>query len=351
MSSEPSASTSATRSLEETISLTISFRGASHPLTVAPTAPLLELHTLIEDLTDVPPPLQKVLYKGKKLVWESEETAQSRSVLEAGLKKGMKVQVLGSTLKEVEGMRKEEGEMMRRQRIMRERALKAPVKLRPTGGSVNTPTSISSASLQYRFYDIQPLPHLPSPASALVLLQKLSNDPAIQHVMKTHEFKVGLLTELAPHEHPELLGLNENRGQTIKLRLRTNDYDGFRNYKDVRRVLCHELTHNTWGDHDENFKRLNSQLNREVAEYEKSVANGTHSLSGVSSKDMYQPSSELEAEARTYVLGSASAVGSSTISSDLDGELPEERRRKLLDATMNRLRKEEEEIEHSCGTG
>lgn len=70
--------------------------------------------------------------------------------------------------------------------------------------------------------------------------------------MQTHQFAVGLLTELAPHEQPQLLGLNENAGQKIKLRLRTNDYDGFRPYLDVRRVLCHELTHNKWGDHDEN---------------------------------------------------------------------------------------------------
>lgn len=70
--------------------------------------------------------------------------------------------------------------------------------------------------------------------------------------MQTHQFSVGLLTELAPHEHPELLGLNENRGEKIKLRLRTDKYDGFRLYSDVRRVLCHELTHNVWGDHDEN---------------------------------------------------------------------------------------------------
>lgn len=70
--------------------------------------------------------------------------------------------------------------------------------------------------------------------------------------MQKHEFTVGLLTELAPHEHPELLGLNENAGQAIKLRIRTDRYDGFRLYSEVRRVLCHELTHNVWGDHDEN---------------------------------------------------------------------------------------------------
>ena len=41
------------------------------------------------------------------------------------------------------------------------------------------------------------------------ILTKLANDPAIRHVMALHKFSVGLLTELAPHEHPNLLGLNE----------------------------------------------------------------------------------------------------------------------------------------------
>ena len=70
--------------------------------------------------------------------------------------------------------------------------------------------------------------------------------------MNLHRFSVGLLTELAPHEDPGLLGLNVNQGQVIKLRIRTDMYDGFRNYRDIRRVLCHELSHNVWGDHDNN---------------------------------------------------------------------------------------------------
>ena len=72
--------------------------------------------------------------------------------------------------------------------------------------------------------------------------------------MQKHQFSVGTLTELAPHEDPTLLGLNVNAGQAIKLRLRTNDYEGFRTYKEVRRVLCHELAHNVWGDHDNNVR-------------------------------------------------------------------------------------------------
>lgn len=91
------------------------------------------------------------------------------------------------------------------------------------------------------------------------------------------------------------------------------------------------------------FKELNSKLNREVANFEISVSEGTHYLSDHAS-DIYQPSSELDPEeTHTYVLG---GTGSGTSS----GESAEERRGKVLKATMNRLLRNED-IEHSCGTG
>lgn len=88
--------------------------------------------------------------------------------------------------------------------------------------------------------------------------------------MQKHKFSVGVLTELAPHEQPHLLGLNVGAGQFIKLRIRTDAYDGFRPYLEVRRVLCHELAHNVWGDHDNNvryagFSRLVKRLIPAVA--------------------------------------------------------------------------------------
>ena len=176
--------------------------------------------------------------------------------------------------------------------------------------------------------------------------------------MSSHKFSVGLLTELAPHEHPGLLGLNVNRGESIKLRIRTDKYDGFRSYKEIRKVLCHELAHNVWGDHDNNvsvyletatcitltadhvflgqFKELNSQLNTEVAEYELSLARGTHRLVD---GDFY----DSEPSGAGY-----------TLNGPPDSSLPEfareERRQRMLAAALSRLRTEEEEMEQSCGT-
>lgn len=85
---------------------------------------------------------------------------------------------------------------------------------------------------------------------------------------------------------------------------------------------------------------MNSRLNREVLAYEQAAKAGTHTLGGL--YPVYESSSELELEA-AHVLG-GSGVAS------LSNETPEDRRRKILSATMSRLRKEEEELEQSCGT-
>lgn len=94
------------------------------------------------------------------------------------------------------------------------------------------------------------------------------------------------------------------------------------------------------------FKELNSKLNKEVAEFERAQRDGTHHL--MHKGDVYEPSSELEAEAHAHVLGGGGSGG--VFSSFSLNESREERRRRMLDATMSRLRKEEEELEQSCGT-
>ncbi|KAF5373334.1 hypothetical protein D9615_007380 [Tricholomella constricta] len=318
------------------MTFTVAYRGIPHAFSVLPDSTLSALQAQLEQLTNVPPSLQKLLFKGKNLLKSNLNSRNETTLAQAGFKNGLKIQMLGSTSQELTTLHTTESEQRKRERILRERALKPSTKLRSTSTS-------NSAVLNFRFHQLTPLSHLSNQGGALALLTKLAEDPAIQHIMRTHQFSVGVLTELAPHEHPELLGLNVNAGQAIKLRLRTDSYDGFRLYKDVRRVLCHELTHNVWGDHDNNFKELNSKLNREVVEFERAAAQGTHYLHG--GGDFYEPSSELEAEAQVHILG----AGDTSFSSAVD-ESREERRRRVLDATMARLRKEDEELEKSCGT-
>lgn len=316
----------------EDIKLNITFRGTSHTISVPNDAPVSAIHARLEALTSVPSSLQKLIYKGKKIQPRQDDSEPEPTIAEAGLRDGIKVQMLGSTAEELKQLNAADSAHQKKERILRERALKPQVKLRSTGSS-------STSSHQYRFHRIEPLAHLPRPETATECLTTLSEDPAVLHVMQKHQFSVGLLTELAPHEHPGLLGLNVGSGATIKLRIRLDTYDGFRPYLEVRRVLCHELTHNVWGEHNNDFKELNSQLNREVAEFEAATAGGTHHLSDL--RDTYQSSSNEEAEALIHVLGGTGLGGNDTI---------EDRRKRALEAATVRLKNEEEELERSCGT-
>lgn len=66
--------------------------------------------------------------------------------------------------------------------------------------------------------------------------------------------------------------MNRDGGEVIELRLRTDAYDGYRDYKTIRKTLCHELAHNVHGPHDRNFWELCKKIEKEVegADYNKS---------------------------------------------------------------------------------
>ncbi|SPQ27274.1 60fb525d-89e9-4897-a5a3-523b41bf16db [Thermothielavioides terrestris] len=136
-----------------------------------------------------------------------------------------------------------------------------------------TPTQRASADdLNYTFHTLRALPHLPDAARSLAMLERLKADPGIRAAMRAHRFSVGLLTEMDPAAHTaasadgvtRILGLNRNRGEVIELRLRTDAYDGWRDYRVVRKTLCHELAHNVHGPHDAQFWALCKQIEREV---------------------------------------------------------------------------------------
>ncbi|KAF7561056.1 hypothetical protein G7046_g3067 [Stylonectria norvegica] len=126
--------------------------------------------------------------------------------------------------------------------------------------------------VQYTFLQVRPLDGLPHPERSQLMLMRLKEDPGIKAAMRKHKFTVALLTEMEPlsnmqsnHEGTSrLLGLNRNQGETIELRLRTDAYDGYRDYKTVRKTLCHELAHNVHGPHDRQFWDLCNQIEREV---------------------------------------------------------------------------------------
>lgn len=140
----------------------------------------------------------------------------------------------------------------------------------------------------YTFHAIEPLNYLPDPEKSKRFLQRLANDPGIKASMRRHKFSVGLLTEMNPAEHTthesKTLGLNRNAGEVIELRLRTDRYDGYRDYKVIRKTLCHELAHNVFGDHDRNFWNLTKEIEQEVERND--TLHGGHRLSN---EEFYDP--------------------------------------------------------------
>ncbi|EMC96299.1 hypothetical protein BAUCODRAFT_470002 [Baudoinia panamericana UAMH 10762] len=209
---------------------------------------------------------------------------------------------------------------------------------------------------RYTFHTLRPLPYLPNPAKSLRYLERLRDDAGIKAAMRSHGFSVGLLTEMNPAEHTthesKTLGLNRNRGEVIELRLRTDSYDGYRDYKVIRKTLCHELAHNVFGEHDRKFWDLMQEIEREVERNDWRA--GGHSVGG---EEFFNPRDEGvdnddvdggEADeggwtGGEYVLGVGVGVGgASSMTESRSEEGPLSRREILARAAEERMRRQEE---------
>ncbi|KAJ8609662.1 hypothetical protein MRB53_038999 [Persea americana] len=170
-----------------------------------------------------------------------------------------------------------------------------PSPIKPAKPTPYRDPALIHANATYTFHRIAPLPYLPNPSASQTFLTRLANDPGIRHAMRKHRFSVGLLTEMDPAAHTthesRTLGLNRNHGEIIELRLRTDAGDGYRDYKTIRRTLCHELAHNVHGEHDRDFWDLCNAIEREVEGADWTM--GGHRLSA---EEFYQGEMREEAE-------------------------------------------------------
>jgi len=100
------------------ISVVVAHRGVLYPIQLPLPATLADLHAQLQQLTQVPESNQKLIYKGK------------RALADADLKDGIKLQMLGSTPEQIDAVNVADDEHAKRERIMRDRALKPQVKVR-----------------------------------------------------------------------------------------------------------------------------------------------------------------------------------------------------------------------------
>lgn len=224
-------------------------------------ATLQDLSDTIAEEMHIPPAHQKLLITPK--VGLLRPPFQDPNLLVRSLQ-DKKIVLMGATTAEVSELASDIAE--RKARIDRRRAAlqagrKVPVYKHRDWKKI-------SEEAQFTFHTIRVLDDLPRPEKSLRYLQLLANDAGIKASMRRHGFSVGLLTEMNPAQHTthhsRTLGLNRNRGQVIELRLRTDADDGYRDYKVIRRTLCHELAHNVWGEHDARFWKLCREIEDEV---------------------------------------------------------------------------------------
>ncbi|CAD6443473.1 5717c557-4adc-44c9-ac96-793cf001f651 [Sclerotinia trifoliorum] len=248
--------------LQDPVSITITHHGKPHTFSLPSTATITDLSDSIAATLSIPPSNQKLMVSKLGLLKHPFQDP-SLSITTLADKK---ITLMGSTVAEASSVAAG--------------ALAASRTVNGPGSSTKQKVSAyktrdwkkEQEEAQYTFQTLRPLPYLPNPSKSLQFLQRLKDDAGIKAAMRKHKFTVPLLTEMNPIEHTtsnhegtsRTLGLNRNQGEVIELRLRTDAYDGYRDYKTIRKTLCHELAHNVWGPHDRNFWNLCKQIEKEV---------------------------------------------------------------------------------------
>ncbi|MCJ1470425.1 hypothetical protein MMC07_009070 [Pseudocyphellaria aurata] len=255
-------STFSSPSSEDSLNITLTHHGKPYTFTLPQSSTLMDLATSIHSTLSIPPSNQKLLITPKTGLLKPPFPPLSLSTLVH-----KKILLLAPTATELTALSQPSP-----------RTSSIPKKSVVPARHIDQQKIKDRAT--YTFQTLLPLQHLPNPSRSLAFLERLRSDPGIQAAMSKHKFSVGVLTEMDPAQHTthesRTLGLNRNRGEVIELRLRTDAYDGYRDYKIIRKTLCHELAHNVFGEHDRNFWDLTGQIEREVERGD--WKNGGHAL-------------------------------------------------------------------------
>lgn len=246
-------------------SLNINYDKKKYPISISQHATLQELREEISKATGVLPEHQTAMaFKGSNQAMMKQKP--DASLFEIGIvREGITIKLFGSKQSTREEFKEGEALGLRRAEAQEKAARSL------------TNHVVDRKIQEYRFMSFRPLQAnvLPansqSPAEALNLLKALASDPGIVGIMEKYRWKVGVLSEFAPSMETGLvgvtkgclLGFNRNKGQEISLRLRTDDFKGFRHYRIIIQTLLHELAHMVHSDHDAKFHELNRLLNKE----------------------------------------------------------------------------------------
>ncbi|KAL2824892.1 WLM domain-containing protein [Aspergillus cavernicola] len=253
------------------ITLTVHHHGKAHPISLLAEATIQDLTTTLASTFQIPIENQKLLIAPKPGMQKAPFPPNRLSEILPLSSPKLKITLLGTPATEINDLKTQAAETRRRDEKRASAIADARARSRtstPRGRSGGIHTLNSSDSNNYTFHRLEPLAHLPNPSRSLAFLARLCDDPGIRTAMAKHEFSVPLLTEMDPAEHTtsesRTLGLNRNKGEVIELRLRTDAYDGYRDYRTIRKTLCHELAHCVFSEHDRDFWNLTAQIEKEV---------------------------------------------------------------------------------------
>ncbi|EME85795.1 uncharacterized protein MYCFIDRAFT_181778 [Pseudocercospora fijiensis CIRAD86] len=323
---------------EPLYSLTVQLHGKPASIPVyADDATIQDLSDQIAEDLSIPPAHQKLLITPKTGLLKPP--FKDPGLLISSIK-NKKIVLMGATTAEVQELESDIAE--RKARMGRRKAaLQAARKVK---ANRSRDWKKVQDDARYTFHMIKPLDYLPNPEKSQRFLERLADDAGIKAAMRNHGFSVGLLTEMNPAEHTthesRTLGLNRNRGEVIELRLRTDAYDGYRDYKVIRKTLCHELTHNVWGDHDQRFWKLCREIEAEVEKND--WRRGGHSIGG---EEFFNPEDDGEDEEADhggweggeYVLGASASSSTAGPSAE-----PLSRREIIARAAEERMKRQRE---------
>lgn len=333
------------------ITLTLSYQGKTHTLEFFHNETISDLSIDVTTTFKIPPENQKFMIP--KLGLQKPPFKDPELLIATFVDK--KIMLMGSTAEQAGALAKESEEALRV-------AVRRNKPLQKVSAYKTHDWKKEQEESQYTFTTLRPLPYLPRPERSLQFLQRLKDDVGIKAAMRMHKFTVPLLTEMNPVEHTQsnhegttrTLGLNRNKGEVIELRLRTDAYDGYRDYKTIRNTLCHELAHNVHGPHDRNFWELCKQIEKEVdkADYK----SGGHTISN---EEFYAGGGDADEEVHDhgawtggeFVLGASPAGGAVSTGQSSSSAAGMSRREVLAKAAEERMKRMREQQQNGDAGG
>lgn len=200
----------------------------------------------------------RILYRGRTL-------SGSETLADVGMSGGESVHVLLQTDEELDALRgKKEDPLIRPFEKVSPRYVGVPRASKKERGC---------------FGRVECLPGLKDSATAMKILETLANHTGFAKAMRKRGWFVPLLKEMYPAGQVGVdpvcvLGYNVNKGQEIHMRLRTDDLEGFRDMYKIKQVLAHELAHIVHSEHNNEFKELMLQVEREANEADWTMSKG-----------------------------------------------------------------------------